>query len=275
MKIEKNNSEKGLILIPRLQKFFKNKQKNTSLMWIPVESALIFDTSFQELTIPTRAIFIQLLLLCGVHGNYEIPLNIKYLAGILGVNRCRIRSSLGELFSTGLCVENTTPRETERKERKEEYSTDSTERESVAAVERGVISDFGIRNADLGLETTKADTKAESRNHNSNFTIEECLRYVEICRSKGEDIKNPKGLANHLFQTGNADAFILAALYPKKQEEIERETYGKPRQFTDEPCKSCYGAKMADTDGKGFRKCTHCRDEKGKATGFEPVIGDK
>ena len=127
MKSDKNNSEYGQMLIPRLQKFFKNKQKNTSLTWIPVESALIFDTEFQELTTSTKAVFLQLFLLCGVRGNYEIPININYLARILGVNRCRIRSSLNELFSTGYVSKIRHPeRQTERKKRKAQ--TAQTER---------------------------------------------------------------------------------------------------------------------------------------------------
>lgn len=250
-----------------MAKFFDNKRKNQSVTWISVQCSLLFDDEFLELTTVTRGVFLQLLLLCGVRGNHEIPFNINYLSKIMATDRCRIRNSLRELLEKNFVF----TREKEKKERKEEYSTDSTERESVGAVEREVI-------ADLGLKTAEAETKSEipiPKLNKSQFTIEECFRYVEICQSKGEDIKNAKGLANHLFQTGNADAFILAALHPKKQEEIERETYGEPRQFTDEPCKVCYGAKMADTDGKGFRKCIHCQNEKGKAMGFEPVMGDK
>mgnify|MGYP001597265742 FL=1 len=145
-----------------------------------------------------------------------------------------------------------------------------------------MISDFGIRNADLEIQDSKfkiqdsvnKNPKSEIPNpkpNNSQFTLDECFRYVEICLSKGEQIKNAKGLANHLFQTGNADAFILTTLYPKKQEEIDRETYGEPRQFSSEPCTVCFGAKMADSGGRGFRKCEHCRDEKRISTGFEPV----
>ena len=262
MKSNKNNEETGKILIPKMQNFFKNKQKNTSLTWIPVESALIFDTNFQQLTTPTKAIFLQLFLLCGVLGNYELPFNINYLARILGVDRCRIRNSLSELFTTGLCVENTTFREKERE--KEQKQTD-THRERQETSDEGVVgvdySDLGNEISDVGLESqVKIQTKS----------IEKCLKYVEVCISKGDKIDNPRALANHLFKTGESDAFILATLFPEKQEELDRETYGEPRQFSDEPCKVCYGAKMADPDGKGYRKCDHCRDEKGKATGLEP-----
>jgi hypothetical protein len=126
---------------------------------------------------------------------------------------------------------------------------------------------FGVECVDLENQ----NSKSEIRNHKSEFSIDECFRYVEICRAKGEEVKNAKGLANHIFKTGEADSFIQAALYPERFAEVEKIRYGEPRQFSDEPCKVCFGAKMANPDGKGFRKCEHCRDEKGKATGLEPI----
>ncbi len=108
--------------------------------------------------------------------------------------------------------------------------------------------------------------------HLSRFTLEECLHYVERCQTKGDDIRNPKGLATNLYQTGNSDAFILAMLYPEKQLEIDKKVYGEPVEFTDEPCSVCFGGKMADVDGKGYKPCEHCKNEKGNSTGFEPQI---
>ncbi len=77
-------------------------------------------------------------------------------------------------------------------------------------------------------------------------------------------------MANHLFKTGEADAFILATLYPVRAEEAEAKSFGEPIQFTGEPCRVCFGAKMSDADGKGFRACVHCKNERGKSTGKEP-----
>lgn len=51
-------------------------------------------------------------------------------------------------------------------------------------------------------------------NNGSIFSLDECFRYVQLCVSEGENIKNPKGLAMSLFQSGNSDAFIQAKLYP-------------------------------------------------------------
>ena len=100
------------------------------------------------------------------------------------------------------------------------------------------------------------------------------MKYVELCKSDGETVKSPKALANHLFKTGEADSFIMATLYPAKQKEVDLQTFGEPRPFSAKPCSICYGAKMADVDDKGFRACQHCKNEKGKSTGFEPESGN-
>ncbi len=102
--------------------------------------------------------------------------------------------------------------------------------------------------------------------HRSRFTLEECLKYAR----QSDGVKNPHALATNLFQTGNADAFIMAMLYPVEALAAERESFGEPTEFTNEPCSVCFGAKLADTDGKGYRKCSHCKDERGKSSGFEP-----
>lgn len=126
-------------------------------------------------------------------------------------------------------------------------------------------------NAVAEVSVDAAVKKRSARGGNlSAFTLEECLRYVERCRIDGQEIKNPRGLAATIFQTGASDAFVRATLYPQKQAEIDGQAFGAPVPFTDEPCRVCFGARMADRDGKGFRKCGHCRNERGKATGFEP-----
>lgn len=114
------------------------------------------------------------------------------------------------------------------------------------------------------------ENSAKTNGHISQFSLDECLRYVRICEAKGEPIKNPKGLANHLNKTGDSDAFILATLYPEKREEAEREIYGEPRKFTDEPCAVCFGSKMEVVEGRGARNCPNCKNERGQSTGKQP-----
>lgn len=114
------------------------------------------------------------------------------------------------------------------------------------------------------------ENSSQTNGHRSQFSLDECLKYVRICESKGEPIKNAKGLANHLYKTGDSDAFILATLYPEKREEAEREIYGEPRRFTDEPCAVCFGSKMEVVSGKGARPCPNCKNERGQSTGKQP-----
>lgn len=73
------------------------------------------------------------------------------------------------------------------------------------------------------LTTTTADKDVvvvvESNGHLSKFSLEEVRRYVNICQTGGQTVRNPHGLALTLYQTGEADAFIEAALYPAQQPE--------------------------------------------------------
>jgi hypothetical protein len=138
-----------------------------------------------------------------------------------------------------------------------------------AATSAGInAEDNAETNPEINFDGGKNRISADG--HLSAFSLEDCLRYVHLCEMKGDAIKNPQGLAHHLFKTGASDVFIRHALFPEQQAAIEREQYGAPVRFTDQPCRVCFGAKMADAGGKGFRKCAHCRDERGKSTGFEP-----
>ena len=61
-----------------------------------------------------------------------------------------------------------------------------------------------------------AGVSVENNGNLSKFSLSDCLSYVEICRSKGDDIRNPRALAITLHNNGSADAFISAALYPEQ-----------------------------------------------------------
>lgn len=255
------------LFVPLLHQFRRHLRKDftksTPQTWIPVECSLLIRYEFAALSPQVRYIFVAILLYCGARGTDEIPVDIGFLANALAVDGRMLKKSLLELEKANLLRE--------RKKEREEKDRQTEPENGVSADFGFVISDFGLENSDLELKTAKDETKSEIRNHKSQFTLEECLKYVEICQGKGDAIQNPKGLANHLHKTGEADSFILATLFPEKQTEIDLEKYGEPRQFSDEPCTVCFGSKMADTDGKGFRKCTNCLDEKGKSTGFEPL----
>ena len=164
--------------------------------------------------------------------------------------------------------------------RTEEKKTDHTTTQQSERAENGadaknrvVVGDFSKssetenqnENERRG-DFNKSDSAVAGGGHLSRFTLEDCLKYALA----SDGVKNPNALANSLYQTGNADAFIMAMLYPRDALAAERETFGMPTDFTNEPCAVCFGAKMADTDGKGYRKCVRCKDERGKSTGFEP-----
>jgi hypothetical protein len=162
---------------------------------------------------------------------------------------------------------------TEQKRKEQNTTQQNTTQQT-----RDVAADAQAPDAESGVvvcvdfENSKTENRkpAGKNGHQSEFSISEILKYVRLCADKGDAIKNPQGLAANLYQTGNADAFIRAALYPEQQKEIDREIYGEPRPFTRDPCTVCFGAKMSNTDGKGYRKCAHCKDERGKSTGLEP-----
>ena len=282
MKNEKDAQE-CYLFASKMQKLFEKKRENEALMWIPLETSLLFSDEFQQISPISRCIFISFLLLCGIRGSFEIPFRINYLSNTLGVNRKTLSKGIEELIAVNLLSKREKKTEKAEKLEKKESTTqtDRIETPKVGGVsvvggfsdsfQRNPSSDFSLVKASLPKVAPEIRNKSSGLNQ-SQFSIEECLKYVEICRQKGEDIKNPKGLANNLFQTGNSDAFILHALYPQPQEEIDRETFGEKKQFSDEPCSICYGAKMADTDGKGYRKCLHCLDERRKATGWEPLV---
>jgi len=114
------------------------------------------------------------------------------------------------------------------------------------------------------------ENSLEKNGHRSQFSLDECLKCVQICAREGEPVKNAKGLASHLYKTGDSDAFILATLYPEKRADTEREIYGEPRKFTDEPCAVCFGSKMEVVEGRGARNCPNCKNERGHSTGKQP-----
>lgn len=65
-------------------------------------------------------------------------------------------------------------------------------------------------------EKTAAEAAVETLPHQSIFSLSECLRYAEICKLRGEQIRSVEALATSAYKNGNLDAFISATLYPEK-----------------------------------------------------------
>ena len=260
-------------------KMKRNFEANSASFWIPVECSLLTRYNFVALMPHSRYIYVAILLHCGVTGSEEIPTDTRFLANIFGVDERTISKSLDELENANLLVER----------KKEEIRKEHTDRQETAdagavCVEfENLSQEFSEQEKpktenENGLLKIVSPTIAELKNNssiflinsnNSNienaknnasiFSIEECLKYVEICKSNGEVIQSPKALANHLRKTGEADAFITATLYPAKQADVDRAQFGEPIIFLEEPCAVCFGAKMSDVDGKGYRACEHCK----------------
>lgn len=249
--------------VPIVREFRAHTQKNQARLWIPIETNLIFRYEFAACSLQTRYIFVAIVLYCGGNGIDEIPLDAKFMASVLVADERTIQKSFDELLFKNLLVE-----KTERIERKEQTDRQETAGAGVSLSSEN-LSQTESENQSSLLKIVPA-TRQNGNSKNSQFTIEECLKYVEVCQSKGEAVQSPKALANHLHKTGEADALVMATLYPERAEAEEARAFGEPVQFTDEPCRVCFGAKMADAGGKGFRACEHCRNERGKQTGLEP-----
>ncbi len=236
------------LFVPLFNQFRRNVRRdfvqNESATWIPVECSLLVCYEFAACSLQTRYIFVAILLLCGMRGSDKIPADPKFLAKALAADIRTIKKSIRELLAANLLAE-----------REKEKKIEDTHAQKEGETNGARVSSENL----LGKNGYK-----------SEFSLEECLKYVETCRARGENITNPKGLATTLYESGRTDAFILATLYPEKNREKEVEIYGEPRKFSDEPCAVCFGSKMEVVEGKGARPCPNCRNERRQNTGKQP-----
>ncbi len=262
-----NAQRTRLLFVPIMENFRSYLRKdvaNAPQIWLPIECNLIFRYEFAACSIQTRYIFVAILLYCGQRGIDEIPDDKRFLASALNADARTIEKAIPELENLGLLLE----RKKEREEKKDTDRQKETPAARVSVDSKNLSKTEGENQSENQSE--EVFNNASANGHRSEFSIEECLRYVEKCKADGDSIQNAKALATSLFQTGKSDAFIRATLYPEKQADVDQRIFGKPIKFTDEPCVVCFGAKMADADGKGYRTCVHCKNERGKSTGFEP-----
>lgn len=250
---------------PMLEEFRAHTKKNDARLWIPIETSLIFRYEFAALSPQTRYAFVAILLYCGANGINTIPLDAKFMSSALIIDERTLRKSFDELLLKNLLVERK-----EREERKEQTDRQDAPEARVSVNDSNSFQNGNQSENENNLSNGNPAGNSNQNSKQSQFSLEESLRYVEFCQSKGEKIQSPKALANHLFKSGEADAFILATLYPERAEVATAKQFGEPIKFSDEPCAVCFGAKMSDRDGKGFRACEHCKNERGKSTGKEP-----
>jgi hypothetical protein len=240
---------------PILRQFRSHTKKNEARLWIPIETNLISRYEFAALSPQNRYVFVAVLLYMAGNGIDEIPLDARFMSSVLIVDERMLKKSFEELLAKKLLVE--------KKDREDRKDTDRQETPAAGVSVNGE----NLSQSESEPEEKTAAKKVSGNGHLSAFTIEECLAYVEKEIADGAQIQNAKALASKLFKTGEADSFIKARLYP---EQFAAEVFGEPVRFSDEPCRVCFGAKMSNVDGKGYRACEHCKNERGKSTGFEP-----
>ncbi len=267
-----DSSANRSLFVPYLQESREKMKykfaKGDTQKWIPVACCLLVRPEFAALSPQTRYVFMAILLLCGTLGTDEISANTKYLSHALAADERLIAKSLEELIFSNLLTE-----QNRLEKKKTEKNTTEQTRGETPDAQSVVVCDFSKSSKTENEDRTenrevfnKSDSAAKGSGRLSRFTLEDCLKYAK----QSDGVKNPNALANSLYQTGNADAFIMAMLYPADALAAERESFGMPTDFKDEPCSVCFGAKMSDVDGKGYRKCERCKNEQGKSTGFEP-----
>ena len=237
---------------------------------MPFETNLIFRYEFAALSPQTRYAFVAVLLYCAGSGIDEFPLDARFMSSVLNIDERTLKKSFDELLFKNLFLE-----KKEREIRKEQTDRQETARAGVSVREENLFkteeenqNENQSENQSENENRKQVDKKVNPSNgHLSSFSLDECKRYVENEIQTGAQIQNVGALSMKLFKTGEADSFIKARLYP---EEFNREQFGEPRKFSANPCSVCFGAKMADPDGKGHRACEHCKDERGKSIGWEP-----
>jgi hypothetical protein len=102
----------------------------------------------------------------------------------------------------------------------------------------------------------------------SEFSFQDAFATVSRWKAEGRRvggrlIENAGGLARALHKEGTADAEIALLVHPPPK-----------REFTQEPCPTCFGTKVQTVEGRGARPCPDCLDEQGRRTGRKPQEGN-
>ncbi len=220
-----------MIQIPLLDVLHSSMRRGEPLKYFRLPSNLILSPKFLQLSDKAQANFLRL---CCVYAQNGLQLDAKVARKL--IKSVRI---FNEIEASELVIVNNYKDLSESDKGLERETDRHTDRESKTRVLRLV---------------TKSD-----------FSLADCLKYVELCQSSGDDIKNARALARTIHRDGSADDLIRATL-PKTREPI-----AEKRLFTDEPCTICKGGKFHVVQGRGAKPCEHCLDEYGERTGYEPA----
>ncbi len=266
--------------------------KDRNPIWIKLHCAILEDYEFQQLPDAAKFHVVGLSLLASRLNN-RFPDDARWLAAKIGATEeieieTLIESGFLEVVATekGAKTDESSSAKRATNACKSQKTKDESASATIEATENAASPEHNRTEENkTHTEQTRAALSAENEEtavrvnfensgktngNRSQFSLDECLKYVRICAREGEPVKNAKGLASHLYKTGDSDAFILATLYPEKRENAMREIYGEPRKFTEEPCAICFGSKMEVVSGRGARPCPNCKNEKGHSTGKQP-----
>ena len=84
--------------VPIVREFRRHTKKNEARLWIPVETSLLFRYEFASCSLPTRYIFVAIVLYCGASGLEEIPLDARFMSSVLLADFRTVEKSFAELF---------------------------------------------------------------------------------------------------------------------------------------------------------------------------------
>lgn len=256
--------------------------KDRALVWIKLYVEQLDDYEFIQLPDAAKYHVHALMLLAARSGN-KIPNDPRWVAARIGASE---PVDLQLLFSCGF-LEEWRPRPQEAYEAGEQLPlpaedpapvgltdappTASDSASKLLAEPGPVASNLLAQNrTEQSREDTDTDTPPASAARVcgccgasvcSEFSFQEAQEVVKRWKAEGRlvggrRIENVFGLARTIHREGTADDEIRLLLRPPPR-----------REFLDEPCPTCLGAKRQVVEGKGARPCPDCLDERGVRTG--------
>lgn len=254
--------------------------------WVKLHGEVLDDYEFQQLPTSARYLFLHLTWLASKTDN-KIPNDATWIERRLNAD-VPVGSDLATLFREGW-LEAWRPRPEDAYAPGEQLdlpeaapAANVSEQAASGDASKTLASCYQLASAETETEAerqqhTEADTGAASaaklcvccnKTVISRFTYQDAFVLVRKWKAEGRlvggrPIENVGGLARTLHQEGTADAEIELLLRPPPPV--------PKREFTDEPCPSCFGTGMESAPGKGARRCEVCVDEAGKRTGKRPM----
>jgi hypothetical protein len=176
------NAHEKMLIVPLFNKFRAQVRRefaaDSAANWIPVECSLLIRYEFAACSLPTRYIFVAILLLCGLRGSDKIPANTRYLANALAADERAVKKALAELIRANLLSE------IERFEREEMKDTQTQKEQSGVSVDFINSFEEKTENENGLLKTVQAT--------GSNGNSKNVCDTSSIARAKATKSRTPK-----------------------------------------------------------------------------------